>query len=109
MHFEGKGTAAGDDGVDTRKMDVGSLGTGSSVAKERKTFLSQSYVMHESSDDNDISENKDIVGSDELEIISENKDIVGPIGPNSYEAEKRERLISANSEGLATNPDLRTE
>ena len=31
------------------------------------------------------------------------------MGPTSYEAEKRERLISGNSEGLDTNPDLKTE
>ena len=47
--------------------------------------------------------------SDGDEIKSEKRDFVGEMGPTSYEAEKRGRLISGHSDALDSNPDLKTE
>ena len=76
--------------------------------KDRRTFLSQSYELHEQSASH---------RSEEEEIRSERADLVGDIadaGGHSYHAAKKERARKrSENEGLAfkegTSPSLQTE
>ena len=99
-HFESNVTVDGSVGSGTAKNkaqgDKRQVESTQEADNGLMTYNSQSYVLRESTDGED-------------EIKSEKRDFVGEMGPTSYEAEKRERLISGNSDGLDTNPDLKTE